>query len=102
MCGAGVGFSVEKKYTRNLPSVVDEFHNTETVIMVRDSKLGWAKAFREIVTLLYAGKSQGGMYLTCDPGEQDLTLSAELGTLHLSSTSSTSPLKPLLKRKADN
>ena len=54
MCGTGVGFSVEKKYTRNLPSVADEFHNTETVIMVRDSKLGWAKAFREIVTLLYA------------------------------------------------
>ena len=56
MCGTGVGFSVEKKYTRNLPSVADEFHNTETVIMVRDSKLGWAKAFREIVTLLYAGQ----------------------------------------------
>ena len=56
MCGTGVGFSVEKKYTGNLPSVADEFHNTETVIMVRDSKLGWAKAFREIITLLYAGQ----------------------------------------------
>jgi len=56
MCGTGVGFSVEKKYTEQLPIVADAFHSTETVVVVRDSKLGWAKAFREIVTLLYAGQ----------------------------------------------
>tara|TARA_Y100000114_G_scaffold1519_2_gene1279 strand:+ start:1849 stop:3786 length:1938 start_codon:yes stop_codon:yes gene_type:complete len=56
MCGTGVGFSVEKKYTEQLPIVADDLHTTETVIVVRDSKLGWAKAFREIITLLYAGQ----------------------------------------------
>jgi ribonucleoside-diphosphate reductase alpha chain len=56
MCGTGVGFSVEKKYTEQLPIIADAFHSTETVVVVRDSKLGWAKAFREIITLLYAGQ----------------------------------------------
>ena len=56
MCGTGVGFSVEKKYTGNLPNIADDFHDTESVVVVRDSKLGWAKAFREIITLLYAGQ----------------------------------------------
>ena len=56
MCGTGVGFSVEKKYTELLPSVADDFHDTESVVVVRDSKLGWAKAFREVLTLLYAGQ----------------------------------------------
>ena len=56
MCGTGVGFSVEKKYIENLPIVADNMHPTETTIVVRDSKLGWAKAFREILTLLYAGQ----------------------------------------------
>jgi ribonucleoside-diphosphate reductase alpha chain len=56
MCGTGVGFSVEKKYTELLPSVADDFHDTESVVVVRDSKLGWAKAFREVITLLYAGQ----------------------------------------------
>ena len=56
MCGTGVGFSVEKKYTEHLPSVADDFHDTESVVVVRDSKLGWAKAFREVITLLYAGQ----------------------------------------------
>ncbi len=56
MCGTGVGFSVEKKYTEHLPNVADDFHDTESVVVVRDSKLGWAKAFREVITLLYAGQ----------------------------------------------
>ena len=56
MCGTGVGFSVEKKYIESLPIVADNMHPTETTIVVRDSKLGWAKAFREILTLLYAGQ----------------------------------------------
>ncbi len=55
MNGTGVGFSVESKYTDLLPFVPEELHQTDTVIDVRDSKLGWAKAFRELISLLYAG-----------------------------------------------
>ena len=55
MNGTGVGFSVEEKYTSQLPIVPSELHPTDTCIDVRDSKLGWAKAFRELISLLYAG-----------------------------------------------
>lgn len=55
MNGTGVGFSVEEKYTSQLPMVPNELHPTDTCIEVRDSKLGWSKAFRELVSLLYAG-----------------------------------------------
>ena len=55
MNGTGVGFSVEYKYVSQLPIVPENFHDTETVIVVRDSKLGWAKAFRELISLLYTG-----------------------------------------------
>ena len=55
MNGTGVGFSVEEKYTSQLPVVPAELHPTDTCIDVRDSKLGWAKAFRELISLLYAG-----------------------------------------------
>jgi len=55
MCGTGVGFSVEREYVKKLPEVAEEFHHTDTVIKVADSKVGWAKAFRELVSLLYAG-----------------------------------------------
>ena len=56
MCGTGVGFSVERQYIAKLPEVAEEMHPTETVIHVVDSKIGWAKSFRELVTLLYAGQ----------------------------------------------
>ena len=56
MCGTGVGFSVESKYTSKLPIVADTFHDTDTVIVVGDSKIGWASAFRELLALLWAGK----------------------------------------------
>ena len=56
MCGTGVGFSVEKRYTSKLPVVAEEFHNTDTVINVADSKIGWAKATRELISLLYGGQ----------------------------------------------
>tara|TARA_R110002126_G_scaffold158780_1_gene306027 strand:+ start:522 stop:2456 length:1935 start_codon:yes stop_codon:yes gene_type:complete len=55
MNGTGVGFSVEFKYTSLLPFVPEKLHETDTVIVVRDSKLGWAKAFRELISLLYSG-----------------------------------------------
>ena len=56
MCGTGVGFSVERQYISKLPEVAEEFHDTDTVIHVADSKIGWAKAYRELVSLLYSGQ----------------------------------------------
>lgn len=56
MCGTGVGFSVERQFISKLPDVAEEFHDSETVITVRDSKIGWATAFRELISLLYAGQ----------------------------------------------
>ena len=55
MNGTGVGFSVEEEYTAQLPVVPDELYETDTTIIVADSKLGWAKAFKELVSLLYGG-----------------------------------------------
>jgi len=54
--GTGVGFSVERDYVQQLPTVADTFHDTETTIVVSDSKVGWASGFRELISLLYAGK----------------------------------------------
>lgn len=56
MCGTGVGFSVERDYVNQLPVVADSFHDTKTTVVVSDSKVGWASAFRELISLLYAGK----------------------------------------------
>jgi ribonucleoside-diphosphate reductase alpha chain len=56
MNGTGVGFSVESKYVDQLPVIPDELYPTDTTIQVADSKLGWAKALKELVHLLYAGQ----------------------------------------------
>jgi ribonucleoside-triphosphate reductase len=56
MCGTGVGFSVERNFINKLPEIADSFHPTESVIVVSDSKIGWASAFRELIAMLYAGK----------------------------------------------
>ena len=57
MNGTGVGFSVERQYIDRLPTVPDvEFEHTEDVISVVDSKEGWAKAFRDLVSYLYTGR----------------------------------------------
>ena len=55
MNGTGIGFNVEQKYTNILPPIPHKLYQTDTVIVVRDSKLGWAKAFRELISLLYNG-----------------------------------------------
>ena len=55
MCGTGVGFSVEYKYVNKLPAVPDSFEKSDTVIVVEDSKQGWAKAYRELLALLWTG-----------------------------------------------
>ena len=56
MCGTGVGFSVERNFITKLPVIAESFHKTDSVIVVADSKIGWASAFRELISLLYAGK----------------------------------------------
>jgi ribonucleoside-triphosphate reductase (thioredoxin) len=56
MNGTGVGFSVESKYVDQLPMVPEELFPTDTTIQVADSKLGWAKALKELIHLLYAGQ----------------------------------------------
>jgi len=56
MCGTGVGFSVEYKYVNKLPSVPESFEKSTTVIVVEDSKTGWAKAYRELLAMLWAGQ----------------------------------------------
>ena len=56
MNGTGVGFSVERQNVDQLPRVNESFNNTDTTVHVDDSKLGWAKGFRELVSLLYAGQ----------------------------------------------
>jgi ribonucleoside-diphosphate reductase alpha chain len=56
MNGTGVGFSVEQKYVSNLPVIAEELFATNTTIVVEDSKLGWAKAYKELIGLLVTGQ----------------------------------------------
>ena len=53
--GTGVGFSVEKKYTEKLPEVPSEFRDSRYVLLVADSKEGWARSFRKLIAMLYTG-----------------------------------------------
>ena len=55
MNGTGAGFSVERQDVNKLPEIAESLHETETTISVRDSKIGWAKAFKELIALLYNG-----------------------------------------------
>jgi len=56
LCGTGVGFSVERQYVDKLPEVPEVLVDSQTTIVVRDSKEGWARAFRMLIALLYAGE----------------------------------------------
>jgi ribonucleoside-triphosphate reductase len=56
MCGTGVGFSVESKYVEQLPRIAEQLEPTDTTIVVGDSKEGWARAFRELLSLLVGGR----------------------------------------------
>ena len=56
MNGTGVGFSVERQFVAELPTVAEEFHPSDTIITVADSKMGWAKAFKELMGMLYIGQ----------------------------------------------
>ena len=56
LCGTGVGFSVEQQYVNKLPEVPEQLFNSETTIVVSDSKEGWAKSLRQLIALLYSGE----------------------------------------------
>lgn len=56
MNGTGVGFSVERQFVNKLPDVAEDFHESDTTIVVADSKLGWAKALKELIAMLYSGQ----------------------------------------------
>jgi len=55
LCGTGVGFSVERQFIDKLPEVPELFES-ESIIVVKDSKEGWAKALRQVIALLYSGE----------------------------------------------
>jgi len=56
MNGTGVGFSVERQYVNNLPEIPAKMFDSDTTIIVKDSKEGWAKGFRQLIALLYSGE----------------------------------------------
>ena len=56
LCGTGVGFSVERNNIEKLPIIAEEFNESDTVIVVQDSKAGWARAFKELLAMLYGGE----------------------------------------------
>jgi len=56
LCGTGVGFSVERDAIANLPVVADEFHKSDIVIQVADSKIGWCRALKETIALVFSGQ----------------------------------------------
>ena len=56
MCGTGIGFSVERNLLNKLPTIAEEFEASDTTIVVQDSKLGWAKAYKELTSLLIGGQ----------------------------------------------
>ena len=56
LCGTGVGFSVERQFINQLPEIPEKLFDSDTIISVRDSKEGWAKALRMLIALLYTGE----------------------------------------------
>ena len=56
MCGTGVGYSVEREFVDKLPEVPEKITRTDETIVVADSKEGWAKGLRQLISRLYAGE----------------------------------------------
>jgi ribonucleoside-diphosphate reductase alpha chain len=56
LCGTGVGFSVEHKYVDKLPEIPEKMFKSDSIVVVSDSKEGWAKALRQVIALLYSGE----------------------------------------------
>lgn len=56
LCGTGVGFSIERQYIQKLPEIPDKLFPSDTIVVVKDSKEGWAKGLRQVISLLYSGE----------------------------------------------
>lgn len=56
MCGTGTGFSIERQFIASLPVIADKLRPSRTIIKVEDSRLGWADAYRELISMLYQGR----------------------------------------------
>ena len=56
LCGTGVGFSVERQFVSKLPDVPENMFQSESIVVVKDSKEGWAKSLRQVIALLYSGE----------------------------------------------
>ena len=83
MNGTGVGFSVEQKFTDQLPFVAEDFHESDTTIVVADSKLGWAKALKELIQLLYSGQVPKWDVSKVRPAGSPLKIFGEIGRAHV-------------------
>ena len=55
MCGTGVGFSCERQEIDKLPTLPEDINPCADTIVVGDSKLGWAKAFKKLLSSLWEG-----------------------------------------------
>ena len=55
MNGTGVGFSCERQEIAKLPEIPNELIYCDDIISVEDSKLGWAKAFKKLLSSLWEG-----------------------------------------------
>ena len=73
MSGTGLGFTVESQSVNKLPEISDDFHETDTVIVVRDSRTGWAKAYKEFLALLWSGQLPTVDYSQLRPAGARLT-----------------------------
>jgi len=56
MSGTGVGFSVEQEAIKNLPIIPEEFFPSNSTIVFEDSRIGWAKGYREFISILLTGQ----------------------------------------------
>ena len=55
MNGTGVGFSCERQEIDKLPPIPESVNTCDDTIVVGDSKLGWAKAFKKLLSSLWEG-----------------------------------------------
>lgn len=56
MCGSGYGFSVENKYISQLPIIPEDISLIEEIFEIEDSRKGWAKSVKYLISCLYAGQ----------------------------------------------
>ena len=55
MNGTGVGFSCERQEISKLPAIPEDISKCADTIVVGDSKLGWAKSFKKLLSSLWEG-----------------------------------------------